>query len=400
MTGPRQRELRDSFALLTSDERWVLSDLVVGAMALLIWVAGTGALATQVAGVVGIPLGIASGEQPSAIGFVLVVLLWLVVPAIAVVVRFRRRMLNLRGNVEQFYRFDHPAALLVLPALLVIGVGAVVVTLGNVPWYVTVASVPVGLFTLVRTLAFSYRVYSFSHPVVLQVLAVLSTGVMLGGVFAAVATAIGRQPLVERVVRTAGLPTSLTVSPVDVVVPVVWVATLLPVVTAGAYVLVQTIVSLGVRLLKPDVDRSKMRTGQRYPPFLPSATPTGPSTQAHVVDDAVTAGEHSDPVDADDGAVANGTVAGDPVDGEEADAEESDEDDLDDVSNTRVFTPPTDGDETEFTAGSAGGGETRAVPATGTEADDREHCDACGESFTVDTDVRFCPNCGAALDAE
>ena len=135
MTGRRRSELTDSFRLFATDERWVLRDLLVGAVALLVWVAGTGALATQVASALDFPLGLASGETPSVVAIAVFAVLWLAVPAVAVVVRLRQRTLNLRGNVEQYYRFDHPSALLAPPALLVSLVVAVAVGLGAFPWF-------------------------------------------------------------------------------------------------------------------------------------------------------------------------------------------------------------------------------------------------------------------------
>lgn len=429
MTGRRRRELIDSFRLLASDERWVLRDLLVGVLAFVVWAAGTGALSSQVAGAIGVPLGLASGEMPSKPAIAIFGVLWLVVPAIAVVGRVRQRMLNLRGNVEQHYRLDHPAALLAPPALLVATVLGVAVAMGAFPWYGTLLMVPVGLAVLVRTLAFSYRVYSFSHPLLVQVLLGLSTALLLASALAAVGTAVGRRSLVDQVVRTAGLPAWIpgTLAVEGVAVPGVAALALAPVVLASGYVLLQTIIAVAVRLLTPEVDRSKMRTGQRYPSFLPEATPvqagtestpteTGPTPTAP---ESSTSGATTTPDTSSDETTA--TAAG------ETDEQVAEDEHLDDVSNTRVFTPPADGvdggsgggSDTASDAGfdgtsdstpgspSADPGETRAVTGSGTDHDDedvastgadREHCSACGESFTVDTAVRFCPNCGTALD--
>lgn len=412
MTGRRRRELANSFRLIASDERWFLRDLFVGVVAFVVWVAGTGALVPRVASALDVSLGLAGGETPSTTAIAVFGVLWLVVPALAVVVRLRHRTLNLRGNVEQYYRFDHPAALLAPPALFVLVGSVIAVALGALSWYFTLVMVPVGLALLVRTLAFSYRVYSFSHPLVVQVLVAFSTVVLIGSTFVALGTTSGRGSLVDQVLRAARLPAWITGSVVVEGVTVSGVASvaLFPVVAVTAYVLVQTVVALGIRLLEPDVDRSKMRTGQRYPPFLPTATPvqtpakpTETADQSSVVD--------GNTATADDAA---GAAVADDTDGPADDGE-----DLDDVSHTRVFTPPAEDGDADIDAGvgtDAGavpdaestadtGGETRAVPGADagdavSPANSREYCEACNESFTVDTAVRFCPNCGASLEGE
>jgi len=64
MSGRRRRELADSFRLVIGDEQWFLRDLLVGVVAAVIWVGATGALAIQVADVVGVSLRIAPGVTP------------------------------------------------------------------------------------------------------------------------------------------------------------------------------------------------------------------------------------------------------------------------------------------------------------------------------------------------
>ena len=429
MSGRRRRELTDSFRLVARDEQWFGRDLVAGVAALLVWVAATGALATYVAGLLDVSLGLAGGETPSPITIAISGVLWLLVPAVAVVFRIRNRTSNLRGNVEQYYRLYHPAALLAPPALLVLASCVVAVALGSFESYFALLMVPVGLFVLVRTLAFSYRVYSFSHPLVVQTLLFVSTPVLLGSAFAAVGAAAGRRALVDRALMAVGLPAWITgtVSVEGVDVSGVAVAALAPVLLALAYVLIQTAVSVGVRLVRPEVARSKMRTGQRYPSFLPGATPVTPSESPVDADDAAPDAEDT-ARDADDAAPTadadDSSSAGDSP--TETDEPEGGDDDLDDVSNTRVFTPPgddadgdSDADSTPDSGaetgarpssgpGSSSGtasSETRAIQSEGVDrdassADERERCDACGESFTVDTAVRFCPNCGTAFEGE
>ncbi|MCU4800943.1 zinc ribbon domain-containing protein [Halobacteria archaeon HArc-gm2] len=400
MSGRRRRELADSFRLVTGDEQWFLRDLLVGVVAAVVWIGGTGALAVQVADVLGVSLGLAAGESPSPLAVGLFAVLWLAVPAVAVTVRIRRRTLNLRGNVEQYYRFEHPATLLAPPTLLVVVAVVVGLALGGFPWYFSLVLLPVGLFALVRTLAFTYRVYSFSHPLVVQFLAVVSTVVAFGSALAAVGTATGRGQLAERALRAAGLPAWVlgSVSVEGFVVSGVAAVAAFPLALALAYVLIQTVVSLGVRLVEPDVDRSSMRTGQRYPPFLDSTTPVG--TPADTSDSSAgSTGTDTDTSTADRGPTESD---GDGTDSEDSVESDDDGEDLDDVSNTRVFTPPADDGDGGF--GSTTAGETNAVPGTDDEGTSSTgggaRCDACGESFSMEADVRFCPNCGTSLAGE
>ncbi|SFS02804.1 hypothetical protein SAMN05216559_2692 [Halomicrobium zhouii] len=400
MSGRRRRELADSFRLVTGDEQWCLRDLLVGVVAAAVWIGGTGALAIQVADVLGVPLGLGVGESPSPLAVGLFAVLWLAVPAVAVTVRIRRRTLNLRGNVEQYYRFEHPAALLAPPALLVVVAVVVGMALGGFPSSVSLVLLPVGLFALIRTLAFSYRVYSFSHPLVVHLFVAVSTTVALASALAAVGMATGQGQFTERVLRAAGLPSWVlgTVSVEGVVVSGVAVVAALPVGLALAYVLVQTVVSLAVRLVEPDVDRSSMRTGQRYPPFLDSTTPVGTSVDSSD-SSAGSTGTDTDASTADRGPTESD---GDGTDSEDSVESDDEGEDLDDVSNTRVFTPPADDGDGGF--GSSTAGETRSVPGTDDEVTSStgggSRCDACGETFSMETDVRFCPNCGTALDGE
>jgi hypothetical protein len=410
MTG-RRPELAESFRLFLTHEQWFSRDLLLGVVALVAWVAGTGAIVTRVADGLDVPFGIA-GETLSPVAVALFAVLWLLVPAVAVVVRLRTRLLNLRGNVEQYYRLAYPGTLLAPPVALVVAVLVVALALRSFTWPVALLLVPVARYLLVRTLAFSYRVYSFSHPLVVQFVAALSTVVLLASAFASVALATGRRALAEQVLLTVGLPTWIVgnVAVEGVVASGVTVVALLPVAAALSYILVQSVVGLAVRAVEPEVDRSKMRTGQRYPPFLPTATPgqTASGSADDEPDDAATgAGSQTGSVTADQD-VASTADSASATDGDDAAAPE--EEDLDDVSNTRVFTPPADGAGGDVgtgvgtSAGDEAGGdapsETRAVPANDEDSgssDVREHCEACGESFTVDTTVRFCPNCGGAL---
>jgi len=435
MPGRRRRDLTASFRLLATDERWLLTDLILGAFAYVIWVAVSGTVAAQVVATVGLPPGLGADPSPTVGAVGLLAVLWIVLPSVAVLARLRQRLHNLRGNVQQYYRLDHPAALLAPPALFV-AVAVPAVELAPLPEIASLVLVPVGLFLLVRTLAYSYRVYAFSRPGLVQTGVLVATAAALAGALGVVAGATGRSSVLEGAVVTLGAPASL-LAPVsaggfEVAAPVV--AMLASVGFAAVYVALQTVVALLVRLVKPTVDRASMRSGQRYPPFLESATTVQPggSGAGPTPEESREEGETAVP----DGTTheepaAAGTQASGGADDTEAtgDADEAADDgsteaDLDDVSNTRVFTPPADGEDVAFD-GSADGedpgksvgdepddgrphettDETRSMPdsqgeATGNGVDGREHCDICGESFSVDTAVRFCPNCGSAFDAQ
>lgn len=425
MTGRRRRELADSFRLVASDERWLPRDMVLGAVALALWVGATGALAARIGDSVGVPLGLAGEETVAPEAIALFAVLWLAVPALAVLVWLRRRTLNIRGNVEQYYRLDHPSALLAPPVVLLVGVSLASVALGSFSWGFALLMVPVGLFLLVRTLAFSYRVYSFSHPLVVQALALLSTVAVLASAATGLAVATGRESTVDAVLVTAGLPPWIagTVLAGTVTVTGPAVGALAPVFLAGVYLAVQTAVAVVVRVVEPDVDRSVMRTGQRYPSFSPNATsavtpassaaPEGPRGAAD-------GGSGTSDDGGTDGTAAGGSTAdGDGSDGTDGPDDDGDAtEDLDDVSNTRIFTPPADepsvdvgfdgpGDagSTPSESASDGTSETRAAARSAASEDEEpgagpDYCDACGESVAVDAAVRFCPNCGTAFDGE
>ncbi len=393
MNGRRKRELVDSFRLLASDERWFLRDLLAGTVAFAVWAAFTGVLVTQVARALGRSLGVAAGE-PTPLAVAVFGVLWVAVPAVAVAVRVRRRTRNVSGNLERYYRVDHPATLLVPAIVPVLALGAVAFALGRAPPFFALAMVPAVLYLLVRTLAFSRRVYSFSHPLLVEFALGFSVAALVPAVLADVATAAGRGPLVAAVFRTVGAPAWLagdvTVATVALTGP--QLATVLPVAFVAAYVAVQSVAAFRVRRYEPPVDRSAVEPGQRYPSYFA----TGARGRAAGTGD----GNDTPPADAA------------PADADSADAaDDADEPDLDDVSHTRVFTPPAD-DGDAASEGEPGGTAGAREAAASTEngagdvdeddepGDEAERCDACDEWVTVDEAVQFCPNCGVLLADE
>lgn len=378
MTG-RRRELADSFRLLATDERWVATDLLLGVVAAAAWVAATGALGLRAAGRLGYPAPVGPDGTWTALSLGAAALLWAVVPAVAVTYRLRTRVLNIRGNVERHYRVDRPAALLAPPALALLAVAGAALALGTVPIALLAVAIPATLFLLARTLAYCYRVFAVSRPLVLQGAVAAALAVQAACLLGSLAVATGRRQLAAGALAAAGLPErllgSVGVAWLDVpVLPALAVAA--PVAVAVAYLAVQTAGALVVRAVEPTVDRSSMRSGQRYPPFLDVASGSTDPTDAQtpLVDGADDAGDEDEPGD-----------------------------DLDDVSNTRVFTPPAgdDGDGFGAAAGLAddGGGVRTdgATAAAGGEGEGTRRCENCGETVTADPTARFCPNCGTAL---
>ena len=407
MTGGRRRELADSFRLLGREEQWLLSDLLIGTVAFVLWVAATALLATKLGVAVGVPLSFEAGDPLSTTALAFAGVLWVAVPALAGVVHLRKRLLNLRGNVEQHYRFDYPATLLAAPLVVLVGSILAGVAFGRFPVTLFVVLFASTYLLLVRTLAYSYRVYSFSHPLVVLVAALVTFATQFTAVLQYVAAATGRQALVDAAITTLGLPSSAAtdVGVGGMSVPASFaLATLAPLALVACYLGVQSLVSSTVWLRKPSVDRSKMRTGQRYPPFLDATAAAQTRVSSTDGGSQQAAGTETTPTPIQ--TTENAGSAG----GDDADA------DLDDVSHTRVFRPPSGGDDVGVPPGSdsvdvsSGSDDVDVSPGSDDDARDGGHstrssrggdgdrCDACGTSFDVDMQVSFCPNCGTSLE--
>jgi hypothetical protein len=443
-----RQELAASFRLIATSERWFCRDLLVGAVLLALWTVLSGAAIAWGIPSAGFLLDSIAGE-PTAPVLAAVVLSWLLIPAVATVRRLHTRMLNLRNNVQQYYRATHPATLLAPPGLCLIVALGLVSILHSRMQLAPILLVPVSLYVLARTMAYSYRVYAFSHPGLVRFGGVISTAILLAGLFLTVATATGRGDVTTTVLATTGLPKSVF-SPVRLgwlTVPATARLALAPAAFASTYVGLQWAISVGFRVFKPTVDRSKMRTGQRYPPFLevsravdqqpqapdaradPSAgaADAGAGPHAHegtepTADTAPTQSATGSATDTNSAADQRGTI-------EDGDSETDDA--LDDVSHTRVFTPPEDGEFPEPASGDVEGSnngsdadsdESESIDSAGTETratqvggqtdggpgdanvgepetdTDSHHCPTCGEFFTTDTTVKFCPHCGSAID--
>ncbi|WP_436907048.1 hypothetical protein [Halosimplex marinum] len=387
-TRDTRRELGRSVRLLADEERWLFVGLVAGAAGYLIWLAGTGVAVSQVADVVVGAYTVDPWSTEAAGLAAAFAVLWVLLPS-AVAVRYVvGNLTNLRGNVEQCYRFDRPLVALAPPlAVLAVAVGAGAVR-GVATWYVLALLGVANVLLLVRTVAYGYRVYSLSAPRLLQALvfvsavvattATVSRAASLGGQAALVEAAAARYGVGELVfgeVTRAGLTAPL--------LPLVAVAT--PAALALAYVWVQLFASLLVRIRRPDVPRSAIRAGQRYPQVVQPGT-TDRLAMGTAPDDGSDAGSADGPADA-------GPDGSDPGSDESGSAG-SGEDPVEPAGQTRVFTPPEDADDVspEAASGATGGAGERAVK--------NEFCPICGETYAADADRTNCPNCNAVLDRD
>ena len=409
--GVRLRDdVLDSFRLVASTEWWVAVDLLAGIAGYVVWVAGSAALGMQVASLA--EYQVAPGGTPTLPVLALAGLLWLVLPAALGVARVRTRLLNIRGNIDQVYRFDRPAALLVPPALLLVILAGVALAMGTIDPLLFLVLAPLSLYFLIRTIAYSYRVYAFSHPIVpyatLFATLAVQTGVLL--LYLGLTTENG--VVVRATVDALGLPidplATNTVGPLSAPAGLL-LAVGVPIGLAVAYLLVQTAVALSLRVRDPTVRPTRVRTGQRYPPWLDvassSPTPTssdssgsgrsgssgssssstasagGSATDAGGGDGATGSGPDSSSGSSTGSGAATGatTQSSDPsqtASSPAAEAEAVDDEDAESVSHTRVFTPP--------------GGDDDPL---GDWSFEEQACSECGA--TVPADADSCPACGA-----
>ena len=427
-----REELVSSVRLAVTDEARLFGGALFALVVYALWVGLSGAALSFGADALDISLS----PQPwtgAKTGLAAVALVaWLLVPAAVGAGLLVGQLTNESGNIAQRYRYRHPAALLVPPTVLLV-VAAVTVTLTRPSWPVFVVAVFAALFLLVRTIAYGYRVFSLSAPWALGVatglsLLALSVALLTGG-----ATVAGRDGYLLAV--TEGLAGRFGVDNAAWLVDggvtaagstlpaAVAVAVAVPAGLSALYLLVQALAGVVNRLRKPDVPRSKLRTGQRYPDFArpttagvgdtagagsgspgiatssggsagsggsasgagsTSSNPPSGSTGLPVGSQAGSA----DPEDPEDGRAEEGADDSPTVDTGPADAQPTE-----DVSNTRIYTPPDD-DSSPFGGDSEGGMTDDSGAETGDAADDS--CPECGQSH--EPDAVFCSACGAALD--
>ncbi len=419
-----RRELTGSVRLLWAREQWLWSGVLAVLLGFALWVGATGAALNYGAEFAGVDLSVTAWSSATTGAFALVFLLWVLVPAALVTYLVSNRITNVSGNLHTHYRVEHPTAL-VAPflALFAIGVGAAV-AVGDVPAALAGALVAVGLLTLLRTVVYSYRVFSFSVPLVatlglfvsLTVCAVVlltGAGILAGRRVFVDAAAAGVGDLLGTGSVVAVVTGTTTVGPVTVST-LLGLAAVLPVGFAVGYVLAQSVVGLASRARKPDVSRSQLRTGQRYPDFAhPISEKSGGEDLARPTASEKTHDDIDQPQSQpDDAPDTPDTVA-------TADDDTEDTDDADDVSHTKVFTAPDDGDfdgevpgvdsvpDADAASGSTQTTDETAVVGNSTESQDVTssggngyRCPSCAESFDADTSFAYCPTCGEELQPE
>ncbi|MFC7195752.1 hypothetical protein ACFQL4_15835 [Halosimplex aquaticum] len=204
-TRDTRRELGRSFRLLGDEERWLFAGLFLGGAGYLIWLAGTGAAVDQVADLAVGSYSVDPWSTEAAALAATFAVLWVLVPSAAAVRYVVGNITNLRGNVEQCYRFDRPLVALVPPLLLLIAAVAVGAVRGVATWYVLASLAVANTLLLVRTVAYGYRVYSFSVPRVLQGLLFVSAAVAATATVTLASSLAGQTALVEAVAARYGV---------------------------------------------------------------------------------------------------------------------------------------------------------------------------------------------------
>ena len=373
-TRGTRRELADSVRILAGDERWLFAGLVGGAIGSLIWIAGTGVAVDRVAS--GVASAFSTDPAKTEIAFLAV--LWVFLPSLVAVRYVVGKLTNLRGNIEQCYRFDRPLVLLALPlALVLLTLGAAVVE-GAAGSAVLVAVGVANVFLLIRAVAYGYRVYSFSHPRLLQVVLFAAAVVVSLGVISRTASLAGQSSVVDTVATHYDVNRTVMLGPLTAQLLALAGATV-PGILALAYVWVQLFASLVVRIRRPDVPRSAIRAGQRYPQVVQPGT-SRRLAMGTVAGKAATDGNPADAEGASaagsDGGQQNGSATGPGQRGRSTD---------EDFGETRVYTPPPDDD------GAVIGGDSTVKS---------ELCPICGATYEADAGHSNCPNCNAILDRE
>jgi hypothetical protein len=368
-SGGTRRELADSFRLLVTEERWLFAGLVGGTVGYVIWVAGTAAAVEEFVGALAAVVGL----DPGSTELWLYALLWVVVPSLVAVRYVVDRLTNLRGNVEQCYRVDQPLVLLGPPAAFVLAAAVFAVVRGTVGPVVLVALGAANVVLLVRTVAYGYRVYSLSVPRLLQGLLLLAATATSLGLVCRVAPMAGKAALVESVVAQYGLDGTVPLGASSVPLLAAVGATA-PGIVAVSYVWVQVFAGLIVRIRRPDVPRSAIRAGQRYPQVVQPGTDrrlamgTAPDAEGEDTD-ADADGDGASDESGTPGASTAGTDGGPDAEDGEGHGQR--------FGQTRVYTPPEEDESTKS-----------------------ELCPICGETYAADAGHTNCPNCNAVIEKE
>ena len=297
----------------------------------------------------------------------------MVLPSVVAVRYVVGHLTNLRGNVEQCYRFERPLVLLGPPAVFLLGALGVAAVRGPVGPVTLIALGAANIVLLVRTMAYGYRVYSLSVPRGLQALLFLATVAVSLGVVSRTASLAGQEALVESTASRYGLGGDVALGSVSV--PLLGlVAATAPGIVAVSYVWVQVFASLVVRIRRPDVPRSTIRAGQRYPQVVRPGTDRR-LTMGTVPEEGDGTGESGTASRFESESGSSGGPAGGPG----APAAETAGTDGEDhrFGETRVYTPPED---------------------SGTVKS--ELCPICRETYAADAGYTNCPNCNAVIESD
>lgn len=390
-TGTLRDELVASIRLPVGEERWLAGGAVAVLIAYGIWVGATAAALTFGVEFAGRSLTIEPWTTTTTAAFGVGVVAWVLVPAAVVTYGVSRALTNVSGNIARCYRFDHPS-LLVLPPLALFGVvGGVGIVRGTVSTPLAAVLVVAGALLLVRTVAYSYRVFSLSVPELLTVFVFISALVVAVALLTGAAALAGQPALFGRALEgveglvgidLTWLNGSTTLG--SVTLPTLQgLAAGVPAALSVLYLTVQTLTGVVFRLWAPDVPRSNLRTGQRYPRFARPTTAGG----------AVPTGAQTDrPGDASGPA-------------EPSSAGEGNEDDVESEvpargpGDTRLFTPPPDGGEPSGAGLGGPSGVTASQTAVVGEGGNTIMCPACGERVSRDAEYTYCPACGTPLQS-
>lgn len=406
-----RRGLAISFRSVVTREWRLFVGMALGLVAYVFWVGATGAALSQLASFADISTSVDPWGTETTGLTVVGLVLWSIVPAIVAVWLVVREITNVRNNIEKYYRI-HPMLLLVPPLLLMVCGGIALVVVGPETGPALAVVSVFAVYFQIRTLTYSYRVFSFSVPRVQHVFLFLTALVVLVTLLVEGAIALGREQFMTDALE--GFGELLGISSLSELlettevgrfsVPTLpGIAIVTPVGLSVAYICLQAIVGLVVRLRGNQVPRSELKTGQRYPEFArPTTSHKSSSTTRSTGDSATTSSGSSTGSKATSGGTKSSSQSagsdtdassGTPTDAKTTNTESSDsssgqtsedatdEDDTADeeVTHTRVFTPDTEDDQTEI---------------VGDDATD-DSCPYCQAELDADADE--CHNCGASL---
>jgi hypothetical protein len=400
--GRIRRDVSHSFEVAVTEE-WRLA-LGAGSalLAYSFWVGITGAGIRELAKIVGISTAMDPWTGQTTGLAALLIFLWILLPAGALVYFLHKQLTNIRGNLEQYYRIGHPPALLLPPLILVAAGAGAVVGLGEARLPALLVILLGGVYLHARTITYAYRVFSLSLPRLLIASFAPTALLVVTTVLVEAATAVGRDSFVNDAATGLGeaigsqqIPDLITGSTTvgDWTMSTLLAAAIAaPLALCGIYVAIQFLFGLLVRALAREVPRSELRTGQRYPAFAqpttanePSMSPTTTDSTSTATTTSTTGGTATPTTDSPSTqpSTAESTQSGTSSEGVAAagssdTTDTTDEGEVDDVSHTRVFTPSTDEEQTTI----AGGNEAEECP----------FCEA-----TVDPAASECDSCGARL---